>query len=120
MKKDDDLRIFMDVQGGRAKNNDRVAMEIERALENQKIHNLKKLGDQQTQDYATGLADFVYRLGEGQLMCDNENLELATKKLSAINKVYKLHQKKAKEMKMLSETEQWTAQQRKMQGKASV
>jgi hypothetical protein len=163
--KEGELRIFVDVQGGRTKNNERVTKEIERALESiQKVHGLNQLGDQQTQDYATGLADFVFRVGEGQLtdshnidlaafktealkrggivkadvskppadMCtlDSENLEAATtkafKKFTAINKiVHKVEQQK-KEKKMLSETEQWAQQQRRVEhnhknhGKAAV
>eukprot|EP00746_Dinoflagellata_sp_MGD_P006999 gnl/MRDRNA2_/MRDRNA2_113828_c0_seq1.p1 gnl/MRDRNA2_/MRDRNA2_113828_c0~~gnl/MRDRNA2_/MRDRNA2_113828_c0_seq1.p1 ORF type:complete len:709 (+),score=228.87 gnl/MRDRNA2_/MRDRNA2_113828_c0_seq1:184-2127(+) len=167
--KDGELRVFIDVQGGRAKNNERIAHEIERALEagfiqNQKVRNLKELGDQTAQDYATGLADFVFRVGEGQLsnsqnrdlaafkvealkrggivkadaskssddMCtlDDDNLEVATskvlKKFTRINKIVKRVDLHNKEKKLLSETERWAQQQRRVEhnhkshGKASV
>merc|ERR1719446_1005565 len=115
-----------------------------------KAHDIDKLGDQRTQDYATGLADFVFRIGEGQLteshnrdlaafktealkrggivkadvskppadMCtlDSENLEAATtkafKKFTRINKIVHKVEMQKKEKEMLSETEQWAAQQR--------
>lgn len=152
--KEGQLRIFVDVQGGIQRNNDRVLKEIQRGLEPiHKVHALKSLGDRASQDYATGLADFVYRIGEGEIadsheinmaafktealkrggivkadvkqppsdMCtlDNQNLNTATstafKKFTRINKiVHKVEQEK-KEKKMLSETEQWAQQQRRVE-----
>jgi len=161
-----DLRIFVDVTGGKhEKHRESVLKEITQGLEPiHKVLHLNDLGNQEVQDYAMGLADFVYRVGEGELsgshnldlaqfktealrrggiikadpsrtpdkMCtlDNEDLDSATskafEKFSKINLMVEKVQTQKKEKELLSETEQWAAQQRKVEktkkhhGKADV
>jgi hypothetical protein len=162
---DDDLRVFVEVTGSSKRNNERVSKEIQRALEEvQKVRPLNILGEQNAQDYAVGLADFVYRVGEGPIadskninlaafktealkrggvikadvsknpneMCtlDDQNLESATttafEKFTRINQAVQKVEQEKKEKKMLSETEQWAQQQRRVEhnkkkhGKAQV
>merc|ERR1719456_184826 len=148
-----DIKVFIDVTGVTA-NKERVLKEIQKKLEDvHQIYALNKLGDEATQNYAVGLADFVYRIGEGEL-AESHNIDMATFKTEAlrrggivradvskspaemctidhgkidastgktyqkfhtINMMVKKVEQAEKEKKMLSETEQWARQQRRVE-----
>jgi len=151
---EEEIKVFADVQSGSKDAHRHMQNLIQRTLDDiVKVHDIQRLGDKNTQDYATGLADFVYRIGEGEIaesesldlaafktehlkrgglvkadvkkapaeMCtvDSQNLEIATNKaftkIALINNKVQKAEEEKKEKKMLTETEKWAQQQRKVE-----
>merc|ERR1719456_1556069 len=84
--KEDDIKVFIDVTGVRSAKNKQMLKEIQKQLEDvHKVYALNNLGDEATQNYAVGLADFVYRIGEGEL-AESHNIDMATFKTEALRR----------------------------------